>query len=86
MWGVSQGSALALGLFCGFPNDPCIGSISSACLLGLGVVSGVGAPWQDLDMHRYLDKLENWETASSSNLMWSHKAECQLLHLAQGNS
>lgn len=87
MGGVSQGSALALGLFCVFPNDTGSGSISpSACLQGLGELSGVGAPRQDLDMHRNLDKLEKWETTSSDNLMKSHKAKCQVLHLVWDNS
>lgn len=58
----------------------------SACLQGMGELSGAGAPWQDLGMHRNLDKLEKWETASSDNLTRSHKAKCQVLHLAWDNS
>lgn len=87
MGGVPQGSALALGLFCGFPNGTGSGSISpSARLQGMGELRRAGAPWQDMAMHRNLDKLEKWETTSSDSFMRSHKAKRQVLHLARSNS
>lgn len=82
--GCPSGLSLGLGLFRVFSSDTgCESSSPSARLQGMGELSRAEAPWQDLVMHRDLGKLEKWD---HENFTRSHKAECQVLHLACGNS